>query len=266
MLSASELTGLELAPASPLERSRPLVRILFVLVAVLTLLASVSPASIAQSNAISPEDSILLTKVRQAGLWEMPSGMMAMQKGSPKVQAVGFAIMMDHGRLDVATRALSQKLNSPVPDQPSDEQRGWLLEEMNAPPGPSFDSVFANRLRSAHGAVFAVLAQLRAGTRNDDVRAFATVGNQAVMRHMTMLESTGMVDYTALPAPAVSATSAPVGQPLGLDTSQIAVVAALFLLVGGGLFYVLRQIKGNRGRARASRRPVTVRTTGGSRG
>jgi hypothetical protein len=82
---------------------------------------------------------------------------------------------------------------------------------------------------------------------------------------MTMLESTGMVDYTALPAPAVSTTAAPVGQPLGLDTSQIAVVAALFLLVGGGLFYVLRQIKGNRGRAKATRRPATVRT-GGSHG
>ncbi|VVJ16953.1 Secreted protein [Amycolatopsis camponoti] len=266
MLSASEFAGPEFAPPSSPERSRPVVRILFVLVAVLTLLASVSPASIAQtSTGISPEDAILLNKVRQAGLWEMPSGMMAMQKGSPKVQAVGFAIMMDHGRLDVATRALSAKLNSPVPDQPSDEQRGWLLEEMNAAPGPAFDSVFANRLRSAHGAVFAVLAQLRAGTRNDDVRAFATVGNQAVMRHMTMLESTGMVDYTALPAPVVSATSAPAGQPLGLDTSQIAVVGALFLLVGGGLFYVLRQIKGNRGRAKATRRPATVRT-GGSHG
>jgi predicted outer membrane protein len=263
MLSASELTRLEFDPPSVLDRSRPLVRILFVLVAVLVLLAPGS-ASLAQTTSVSDTDAVLLTKVRQAGLWEMPSGMMAMEKGSPLVQKVGFAIMMDHGRLDVATRALSAKLNSPVPDQPSEEQRGWLAEQVAAAPGPAFDRVFANRLRAAHGAVFAVLAQLRAGTRNDDVRAFATVGNQAVMRHMTMLESTGMVDYTALPTPAVSTTAAPVGEPLGLDTSQIAVVGALFLLVGGGLFYVLRQIKGNRGRARAAR-PATART-GGSHG
>ncbi|WP_439378361.1 DUF4142 domain-containing protein [Amycolatopsis lexingtonensis] len=265
MLSASEFAGPEFGPPSALERSRPLVRILFVLVAVLALLPSVSATSTAQTTAVSDTDAVLLTKVRQAGLWEMPSGMMAMQKGSPIVQAVGFAIMMDHGRLDVATRALSAKLNSPVPDQPSAEQLGWLAEQMNASPGPEFDRIFANRLRAAHGQVFAILAQLRAGTRNDDVRAFATVGNQAVMRHMTMLESTGMVDYTALPTPAVSTTAAPVGQPLGLDTSQLAVVGALFLLVGGGLFYVLRQIKGNRGRARATRRPAAVRT-GGSHG
>ncbi|KDN20053.1 DUF4142 domain-containing protein [Amycolatopsis rifamycinica] len=263
MRSASELAWLETGSPSVFERSRPLVRILFVLALVLSLLAPGS-TSLAQTTAVSDTDAVLLTKVRQAGLWEMPSGMMAMEKGSPLVQKVGFAIMMDHGRLDVATRALSQKLNSPVPDQPSEEQRGWLAEQMAASPGPEFDRVFANRLRAAHGQVFAVLAQLRAGTRNDDVRAFATVGNQAVMRHMTMLESTGMVDYTALPAPVVSTTAAPTGIQLGLDTSQLAVVAALFLLVGGGLFYVLRQIKSNRGRARAAR-PATART-GGSHG
>jgi predicted outer membrane protein len=261
MRSASELAGFDFEPLSVLERSRPLVRILFVAALVLALLAPGS-ASLAQTNAISDTDALLLTKVRQAGLWEMPSGMMAMEKGSPIVQKVGFAIMMDHGRLDVATRALSQKLNSPVPDQPSEEQRGWLGEEMAASPGPEFDRVFANRLRAAHGAVFNVLAQLRAGTRNDDVRAFATVGNQAVMRHMTMLESTGMVDYTALPAPSVSTTAAPTGIQLGLDPSQIAVVGALFLLLGGGLFYTLRQVKSNRSRARAAR-PATARAGGG---
>ncbi|MGV9362686.1 DUF4142 domain-containing protein [Amycolatopsis sp. NPDC003731] len=264
MRSASELAGFGCEPSSVLDRSRPLVRILFVVALVLALLAPGS-TSLAQTTAISDTDAVLLTKVRQAGLWEMPSGMMAMEKGGPIVQKVGFAIMMDHGRLDVATRALSQKLNSPVPDQPSDEQRGWLAEEMAASPGPEFDRVFANRLRAAHGAVFNVLAQLRAGTRNDDVRAFATVGNQAVMRHMTMLESTGMVDYTALPAPSVSTTAAPTGIQLGLDPSQIAVVGALFLLLGGGLFYVLRQVKSNRGRGRASSRPATART-GGSHG
>jgi hypothetical protein len=78
-----------------------------------------------------------------------------------------------------------------------------------------------------------------------------------------MLESTGMVDFTALPAPVVSTTAAPTGIQLGLDTSQIVVVGALFLLVGGGLFYALRQIKSNRGRARATSRPATARAGGG---
>jgi predicted outer membrane protein len=210
-------------------------------------------------------DALLLTKVRQAGLWEMPAGMMAIQKGSSQVvKDVGFALMVDHGRLDVFTRQLAQDMGVPLPTVPSDDQQSWL-REMQAATGPQFDAVFANRLRAAHGVILATLAQVRAGTRDERIRAFATTGNQAVMRHITLLESTGMVDYTALPEAAVSTTAAPTGAQLGLDPSQIAVVAALFLLVGGGLFYVLRQIKGNRSRARASRRPATVRT-GGSHG
>jgi len=87
MRSASELAGFDFEPPSALERSRPLVRILFVVALVLALLAPGS-ASLAQTTAISDTDAILLTKVRQAGLWEMPSGMMAMEKGSPIVQKV----------------------------------------------------------------------------------------------------------------------------------------------------------------------------------
>ena len=63
MRSASEFTAPELYPPSALERTRPLVRILFVVVAVLALLAPGS-ASLAQTTSVSPTDSVLLTKVR----------------------------------------------------------------------------------------------------------------------------------------------------------------------------------------------------------
>lgn len=261
MLSASELDTLPV----PRERFRTAARILVVLAAVAALLAPGAESTAQQqSTAVPATDAVLLVKVRQAGLWEMPAGMMAIQKGSSQVvKDVGFALMVDHGRLDVFTRQLAQAMGVALPALPSDEQQGWL-REMQAASGPTFDSIFANRLRAAHGAVLAVLAQVRAGTRDERIRAFATTGNQAVLRHITLLESTGMVDYTGLPEANVSTTAAPTGAQLGLDTSQIAVVATLFLLVGGGLFYVLRQIKSNRGRARAVR-PAAVRT-GGSRG
>ncbi len=263
MLSVSELPSFELEEDRR-HRFRLLARVAFVLMAIVALLQPAAP-SLAQTTggAISSSDGILLVKVRQAGLWEMPSGMMAMQKGSTQaVKDVGFALMIDHGRLDKMTRDLAQTLGVALPDQPSDEQRGWLGEEMNAT-GKNFDRIFANRLRGAHGAVLNVLAQLRSGTRSDQVRAFAVTGNQAVMRHMALLESTGMVDYDSLPEAVVSATSAPAGQPLSLDPSQIAVVAVLFVVLGGGLFYVLRQVKSNRGRPRVSARPATARAGSG---
>lgn len=137
--------------------------------------------------------------------------MMAMQKGTTQqVKDVGFALMVDHGRLDKFTRDLAQQMGLALPDQPSDEQRGWLGEEMAAT-GQNFDRIFANRLRAAHGAVLNVISQVRTGTRDNTIRAYATTANQAVMRHITLLESTGMVDYDSLPEPVVSATSAPAG-------------------------------------------------------
>jgi len=264
MLSGSELPSFELEEDGR-DRLRLLARIAFVLMAIVALLQPAAPSLAQTGGNVPSSDATLLVKVRQAGLWEMPSGIMAMQKGTTQaVKDVGFAIMIDHGRLDKMTRDLAQGMGVALPEQPSDEQRGWLGEEMNAT-GQNFDRIFANRLRAAHGSVLNVLAQLRSGTRDERVRAFAVTGNQAVMRHMALLESTGMVDYDSLPEAVVSATSAPAGAPLGLDPSQIAVVAALFVVVGGGMFFVLRQIKSNRGRTRVTARPATVRT-GGSRG
>ncbi|MFI5612185.1 DUF4142 domain-containing protein [Amycolatopsis sp. NPDC051903] len=192
-------------------------------------------------------DQLLLVKVRQAGLWEMPAGTWAETRGaSPQVRAVGAAIMVDHGRLDVATRQLAAKLNVALPSEPSAEQMGWLAELQNAPTPQDFDRIFANRLRAAHGQVFSIIAQVRAGTRNPEIRAYATVANQAVLRHMTLLESTGFVDFTALPQSAVSSSAAPAGAALDLRTSDVLTAALLFLLVGGATLLGVRYVKSGR--------------------
>jgi hypothetical protein len=92
-----------------------------------------------------------------------------------------------------------------LPEQPNLSQRSWLAE-MSAERGHAFDESFANRLRTAHGQIFAVVAQDRASTRNTLVRAFATEATDVVMKHMSLLESTGLVapveaDVLQPPAP-----------------------------------------------------------------
>lgn len=72
---------------------------------------------------------------------------------------------------------------------------------MGGQTGARFDRTFANRLRAAHGKVFGAIAAVRAGTRNETIRSFAQHTNQVVMRHITLLESTGLVDYEDLPPP-----------------------------------------------------------------
>lgn len=69
--------------------------------------------------------------------------------------------------------------------------------------GADFDRVFTARLRDAHGKVFTFVSAVRADTRNSLIRDFAGQAVDVVMKHMTLLEGTGLVDYSTLPTPTV---------------------------------------------------------------
>ncbi|WP_245966957.1 DUF4142 domain-containing protein [Sphaerisporangium album] len=154
-----------------------------------------------ESGPLGPADRDFLVKVRQAGLWEIPTGQQAQERaGSERVKEVGRHLIADHTKLDEQVRALAAKLNVPLPSTPNADQQGWMAE-LSARTGEEYDRAFADRLRFAHGKVFAVVAAVRAGTKNDEIRAFAQVAVDVVMKHMTLLESTGKVDFAALPTP-----------------------------------------------------------------
>ncbi|MFC0113759.1 DUF4142 domain-containing protein [Kibdelosporangium aridum] len=146
-------------------------------------------------------DGELLTKVRLAGLWEMPAGEMAQERSSdPKVQEVGRTLMTDHAVLDQEVRRVASLYAHPLPAEPNDAQKSWLTE-MATSTGAQFDSVWAMRLRSAHGMIFPLIAQVRAETEDPEIRKFATTANTVVMKHMTILESTNNVDFANLADP-----------------------------------------------------------------
>jgi predicted outer membrane protein len=156
---------------------------------------------------LSPADTDFLVRVRQAGLWEMPAGQMAQtQAESGTVKTVGATLQADHHLLDEQVQKLAAQLNVSLPGQPNKDQQGWLAE-MSSSYGKTFDQVFANRLRAAHGKVFTVVAGVRAGTRNDLIRPFAATAMDVVMKHMSLLESTGDVDFTAIPPPATATSN-----------------------------------------------------------
>ncbi|MFD8495070.1 DUF4142 domain-containing protein [Amycolatopsis sp. NPDC059657] len=200
-----------------------------------------------QAQPITSSDETLIVKVRLAGLWEMPAGDWARTRGaSPRVKEVGMSIMVDHGRLDVQDRALAAELGIGLPDRPTAEQQGWLDEMQNARTPAEFDRIFVNRLRAAHGVIFSAIAQIRAGTRNDRIRAFATTANQAVLRHITLLESTGLAEFDALPQPQLN--SAPASAALDLKATDIITVVVLALLLGGATVLLLWLIRNSRTR------------------
>ncbi|GII53347.1 hypothetical protein Pth03_17360 [Planotetraspora thailandica] len=156
-----------------------------------------------QWGPLGPADRELLVRVRWAGLWEIPAGRWAQDRSdSDKVKDVGMHLVTDHTKLDAEVRALADKLGVLLPDEPNPDQQAWLAEMASAR-GPEFDRIFVDRLRSAHGKVFTFVAAVRSGTRNELVRQFASRANNVVMKHMSLLESTGLVDYSTLPTPSV---------------------------------------------------------------
>jgi predicted outer membrane protein len=150
---------------------------------------------------LGPADVDLVVKVRLAGLWEQPAGEMAQAKGkSPRVREIGKMIAEQHAVLDQLDVRAAQRLGIQIPNEPNADQKYWL-QEMKDAEDEEFDRIFVDRLRAAHGKVFAVIAFVRAGTRNDLVRELAQQSNQFVGTHLTLLESTSLVDWQHLPLP-----------------------------------------------------------------
>jgi len=201
------------------------------------------------AGTISAADRDFVIKVRLAGLWEVPAGNMAQEKSeNANVAKIGKAIAAQHVALDNLTMVAAKKLGISLPNKPNGDQQAWLNEMKTAPTARQFEQLFIDRLRSAHGKIFPAIATIRATTRNDTVRKLAQQTNQFVMTHMTLLESSGIVDYAALPtapAPAAAAGQGPVpidnqilvaataGESIpGLSNTVILLVLATALVVG----------------------------------
>ncbi|MDH6625655.1 putative outer membrane protein [Streptomyces sp. LBL] len=159
---------------------------------------------------LSGLDRDFVTKVRLAGLWELPAGRQAQQKGTTgAVRTAGQHLVEGHTFLDERVRGVAAELGLELPDEPNDQQKQWLAT-LNSTQGADYDRQFANILRLAHGRVFSVVAQVRAGTRNSLVRALADDANTTVLDHIKVLEATGYVDFDALARDMVAGSTPPI--------------------------------------------------------
>jgi putative membrane protein len=194
------------------------------------------------TGAVTAADKDLVIKVRLAGLWEIPAGQMAQEKSDDeRIQQIGRDIAEQHEELDEFARDAAEKLDIDLPDEPNSDQQGWLDEMQDAEEGTDFDRVFIDRLRAAHGKIFPAIATVRASTRNDTVRKLAQRANQFVATHLTLLESSGIVDFKALPtAPAPNANTIPptanVSSQRALSTTHVSVLLVVLIagLLAGG--------------------------------
>ncbi|MEW1778447.1 DUF4142 domain-containing protein [Streptomyces sp. NPDC086777] len=161
---------------------------------------------------LSAQDRDFIVKVRLAGLWELPAGEMAEQKGTTAaVRTAGQHLVDGHTSLDAHVRTVATQLGVPIPNAPNVQQQQWLAT-LTAAQGQDFDREFANIVRLAHGRVFSVVAQVRVATQNTLVRDLADDANSTVLDHIKVLEATGYVDFGTLARQLVT-TPSPVASP-----------------------------------------------------
>ncbi|PWR05598.1 DUF4142 domain-containing protein [Micromonospora acroterricola] len=216
--------------------------LLIAVIAGIAVLPGVAVAAPAGGQQLNAADMTLLNGVRLAGLWEMPAGQMAAEKGqSAKVREIGAGIANEHQKLDQLVVDAANRLRASIPSEPTAEQKGWLSEMQNAS-GARFDQIFVTRLRVAHGKIFPVIGAVRASTRDATVRKLCDDANGFVMHHMQMLESTGLVRWpelppAALPAPGndglLAAAAANTGPQVGVSSTVVWLVFLAALGTGG---------------------------------
>jgi putative membrane protein len=186
----------------------------------------------AASEPLQDIDREFLTVIRFANLWEIPMGELAVKRGSSqKVKDVGAVLAADHTKLNAAVEQLAGQFNVLLPDKPTSSQQFWMTE-IASKSGIEFDKTFADRLRAAHGTVFGLVAEVRAGSRNEVIRGFAQQANDVVMKHMTLLEGTGHVSSAhGMFAEASARTTDYPENTLARRDIILAIVAALAMVI-----------------------------------
>lgn len=186
----------------------------------------------ASAGELQQTDRALLTRLKQHALWAVPSSRLAVDRATNRrVRAVAVRIADDQARLDVALRAVADRLAVTLPGEPTDQERAWA-DEIAGDSGDAFDRAYVNRLRAEYGTLFALASDVRAGTRDDDVRAFAQTAVDTSLGHLTLLESTGLAETTSL---LVSAT-----EDDTLGGGALAAGAVLVALAAVATFGLLR--------------------------
>lgn len=194
-----------------------------------------------EADVLSALDREFLTVINFANLWEVPMGKLAMERGTTQaVKDAGQVMFNDHTKLTTVVNDLARKYGVQLSKQPSSSTAGWMAE-ISSKQGREFDKALADRLRAAHGTVFGLIAEVRAGTRNDTIREFATNANTIVMKHMTLLEKTGYVsdDAGMFSEAAARGSGYPENQ---LGSSELLLGGVIFVVVGAGTVLGVRTL------------------------
>jgi predicted outer membrane protein len=218
---------------------------------IVTLAALAYPAMVGVETTTTSQDRIIantrwgpitegerdfVVKVRAAGLWEHPLGLMVMERGTtPAMKEAGEHLVAGHSRLDEMCRKIAPELGVTLPNQASPQQQQFVAT-VDGNTGKQFDTTAVNIMRVTHGQIFSTIAKIRANTKNTEIRKLADLANDTVLDHITVLEKTDLVNYDQVnfqqtsppklpkvemtpPAPQAGAPVLVLEEPEGLDVN-----------------------------------------------
>ncbi|HEX8869307.1 MAG TPA: DUF4142 domain-containing protein, partial [Lentzea sp.] len=152
----------------------------------------------AQSTDVQPSERSFMVSLRQANSWLVPISKEAPARTTNAgISNAGRDIFEGHSRLDVDLLKAATDLGVVLPNDVSSEHQA-IINEMEGRTGDNHDRAYATIVRQAQGGLLVMAVQTRATTQNTTIRTLAHQTVQMLIRTMTVLENTGLVDPSAL--------------------------------------------------------------------
>lgn len=160
-------------------------------------------AAFAAPGPLGPADHDFLAKAHAAVAYAAAASDLAKTNaGAAGVKTIGKQLAAEDKALDKSTRDVAAKLQIALPAAAA------VVDELKAVKGEQFDTAYVERVRAAEGSLLELAAGMRVHTRNSIVRDLAQRTAAAMMTQIPLLESSGLIDFTALPAATLPAATA----------------------------------------------------------
>lgn len=197
---------------------------------------------------IEPSDRELLVLLTQHSLWQKPASRESADRArDAKVRKVASQLAAEHTQLVSAVTEAASQIGVDLPAEPTTEQKSWA-NAISSSSGDELDRMYANLSRAADGSLIIQIAQARATTKSVPARVAAQTGLTLLLKHMLLLEGTGLVKsnsllMTDIPAITQNKASGPPPQPDDSPTSIGFITGILVLVVAGaGTLWLVRAI------------------------
>lgn len=198
---------------------------------------------------VEPSDRELLVLLTQHSLWQKPASRESSDRArDAKVRKVAGQLAAEHTQLASAVTEAAGQIGVDLPTEPTTEQKSWANAITNSS-GEELDRMYANLSRAADGSLIIQVAQARATTKSVPTRVAAQTGLTLLLKHMLLLEGTGLVKansllMTDIPAMAQpKSNNSPPAQPDDSSTSIGFITGIIVLVVAGaGTLWLVRAI------------------------